>query len=258
MDIHSKNVAVKAASNLPFRWGAQTGTEGQRQNNQNNWRVYPELGLFIVAEGMDDLYSGAQTPNSVMDDLPLLIEAGLRRIRCMSIRNLRKVLEQSLLKYSRGLRGIIAAPRDGLDAAAIAVLLVQGRRGCIGSLGHGRIYRLRKRRLGLLTPDFALTGESDAKMTSSVVPAHTSLAGAASGEGMESGFWPYLRSFEMRAGDIFLLCRDDLTNMIDDRRIARILRDNSDSQWAAQTIVSKAGAAGNPDDVTAMVVAWDG
>jgi hypothetical protein len=58
----------------------------------------------------------------------------------------------------------------------------------------------------------------------------------------------------MRAGDRDLVCSDGLTNEVDDRSTAAVLRALSDPQSAADELISAAMRAGGRDDATALVI----
>ena len=55
-------------------------------------------------------------------------------------------------------------------------------------------------------------------------------------------------------GDTILLCSDGLTRELSDSQIAAVLRGKSDSQQAADRLVSLANDAGGGDNITAMVI----
>jgi PPM family protein phosphatase len=55
-------------------------------------------------------------------------------------------------------------------------------------------------------------------------------------------------------GDIVLLCSDGLTNVVDDRAIEDILRDNPNPATACEKLIDRANALGGPDNVTCVVV----
>lgn len=260
MEISSENpespvVEVKAA----FRWGALTDVGRVRQENQDAWLVNPELGLFIVTDGMGGHRGGAQAAGIVIEDLPVMIETGLHRLKSKKPRSIRRVLEQSLIEHSRHVRLEGGAERGRVNmGATVVVLLVHKGRGYIGSLGDSRIYRLRGRRLRQLTRDHSVVAEmvAEQKIEPAEAEEHPDRHQITQYAGMDEPARPHLRSFELKTGDVFLLCSDGLTDMAPDRQLARILRDQTDPQQAAQMLVDQANTAGGQDNVTAVVVAW--
>jgi len=262
MEISSENPESPAVEvKTPFRWGALTDIGRVRQENQDAWLVNPELGLFIVTDGMGGHRGGAQAAGIVIEDLPVMIETGLHRLKHKNRRTLRRVIEKSLIEHSRHVRLEGSAERGRVDmGATVVVLLLQGGRGFIGSLGDSRIYRLRRGRLGQLTHDHSVVAEMVAQQQ--IAPAeaedHPDRNQITQYAGMEETAQPHIRCFGLQAGDVFLLCSDGLTDMVNDRQLARILRDQPDPQRAAQTLINKANTAGGQDNITAVVVAWEG
>jgi protein phosphatase len=61
-------------------------------------------------------------------------------------------------------------------------------------------------------------------------------------------------SVEARAGDVFMLCSDGLTSMVDDRTILDILeRNHSSLERAARALVEAANRGGGEDNITIVV-----
>ena len=60
---------------------------------------------------------------------------------------------------------------------------------------------------------------------------------------------------EVSAGDVFLLCSDGLTNMVEDKDIEQVLRDNRDDlEKAGRILLQKANDAGGKDNISVVLV----
>ena len=66
-----------------------------------------------------------------------------------------------------------------------------------------------------------------------------------------------LRWLRLADGDRLLLCTDGLSDMVDDRSIARILREHERSQDAAQTLLDEAVERGGKDNVTVVLARYE-
>jgi serine/threonine protein phosphatase PrpC len=66
-----------------------------------------------------------------------------------------------------------------------------------------------------------------------------------------------LRWLRLADGDRLLLCTDGLSEMVDDRSIARILHDHDQPQDAAQTLLDEALERGGKDNVTVVVARYE-
>jgi protein phosphatase len=72
--------------------------------------------------------------------------------------------------------------------------------------------------------------------------------------GLDRGIRPDVVSVPLAAGGRLLLCTDGLTNMVDDREIAAILRAGDDAQAASDALTAAALDAGGVDNVTVIVI----
>jgi protein phosphatase len=72
--------------------------------------------------------------------------------------------------------------------------------------------------------------------------------------GLERGIKPDVARVPLAAGDRLLLCTDGLTNMVDDARIAAILRKEDGAQAACDALTAAALDAGGVDNVTLVVI----
>src|SRR5262245_10844964 len=66
-----------------------------------------------------------------------------------------------------------------------------------------------------------------------------------------------LRWLRLRDGDRLLLCTDGLSEMVDDRLIARILHERDQPRDAAQVLLDEALERGGRDDVTVIVARYE-
>ena len=67
-----------------------------------------------------------------------------------------------------------------------------------------------------------------------------------------------VRSFVLKKADRLLLCTDGLTDMVDERNIAAVLRAESDPQTACKSLIAAANKAGGHDNITALIIDWLG
>lgn len=66
-----------------------------------------------------------------------------------------------------------------------------------------------------------------------------------------------LIQLERRQGDVYLLCTDGLSNMVDDRKMLEVLSSDSDGNEKVRSLVRAALEAGGPDNITAMIVSFE-
>ena len=63
---------------------------------------------------------------------------------------------------------------------------------------------------------------------------------------------PDIRARNFEKGDIFIMCSDGLTNMVDEKQIYDIV--TRDIEKAAEELVNEANAAGGYDNITVIII----
>ena len=76
--------------------------------------------------------------------------------------------------------------------------------------------------------------------------------------GMDNLARPHIRSFQLQPEDRLLLCSDGLTDMLADRTIKAILRENQSPKQAVECLVEQANQAGGYDNITVVLIDWLG
>ena len=246
---------------FPFCWGAASDTGKVRDENEDTFLVEPEVGLFLVSDGMGGERGGALASNIVAEDLPVMIETRLDKLKSHSARAIRSLFKKTLTEQSRQIQmeGTSESGYKGMGATVVIALLKDGR-AYIANLGDSRIYRFRKGKLTQLTRDHSTVSEllHKGKIKPEEAEGHADAGQITHYLGMEERAIPYVRTFTLKEKDRLLLCTDGLTDMVDDAAIAEILAGGTEPQAASEVLVNAANAGGGYDNVTAMVIDWRG
>jgi protein phosphatase len=147
--------------------------------------------------------------------------------------------------------------RRGMGTTLTALILRQDE-GMLVHVGDSRCYRMREGELQQLTRDHTLVQEwvSQGLLTPEAArhsPYGSVITQAIGVEGEGGAPKPDIETFSLQVGDLFLLCSDGLTDMLDDAEIAEILRTQPPTQ-AAWTLVDRALAEGGRDNITVVLV----
>jgi serine/threonine protein phosphatase PrpC len=244
-----------------FRWGAETHIGKERQENQDSFFADPEPALFLVSDGMGGHRGGALASEIVAEDLPVMIENALDKLKTGTSRTIMTLLERMIAEQSKQLQleGTSETGFRDMGATLVIVLLRKGR--CfIANLGDSRAYRLRKGRIVQLTRDHSVVSELIEK---GHIEPEEAVNHDASGQitryvGMEKKAHSHVRSFTLKKADRILLCTDGLTDMVADKDIASILNNETDPQTACESLVAAANKAGGHDNITTLVIDWLG
>jgi protein phosphatase len=212
--------------------------------------VLPEQAVFAVADGVGG-YEGGQVASS------LAVEA-VRRIFVEEQLELR-AFDPRLPRRGREVaEAMLAANHDVFEAARsnaklsnMGTTLVAARfalnkqRLYLGHVGDSRCYRLRDRVLRQLTTDHTMeqlgfTGPRAKDLTRAI--------------GMERHVDLDLVIDKPCVDDVYLLCSDGLTKMVDDGDIRDAILAEQDIEAAVYNLIERANEAGGRDNVTVLLV----
>lgn len=204
--------------------------------------------LFVVADGMGGHAGGATASRLAVE----AVEAALSTIPRDAPRALREALEaanRSIHDESR---------RDpslrGMGTTGVALLIGSG--GCwVANVGDSRAYRLRDGALDQLTRDHSVVAEMVrlGVLTSAQAAVHPRRNEVLRSLGTAPDVDVDIDAVDVAVGDVFLLCSDGLSGVVDDAAIAALLVDDS-AEDASRALVEAAIGQGAPDNVTVQVI----
>jgi serine/threonine protein phosphatase PrpC len=147
--------------------------------------------------------------------------------------------------------------RYGMGTTLTALILKQDE-GILAHVGDSRCYRLREGVFEQLSRDHTLVARlveqgiltpEQAKYHPQRNVIRQAVGVADPSEPLE----PDIETFALQAGDLYLLCSDGLTDMVDDAEIEAILRDEPPTR-AAWRLVDRALANGGRDNITVVLL----
>jgi protein phosphatase len=252
-------IAVRPSG--PFRWAAETDRGRIRPENEDTFFADPETGLFVVSDGMGGHRGGALASGIISEDLPVMIENALDRLKVGTPRTVRSLLKRAIAEQSLQLQ-LEGTSETGYEdmGATLVIALLRGRRCFVANVGDSRAYRLRAGRFTQLTRDHSVVSEL---IERGRITLDEALDHAASGQltryiGMEEEVRSHVRSFALKRHDRILLCTDGLTDTVSDDDIAGTLKTEADPQTACRALVTAANRAGGHDNITALIIDWVG
>ncbi|MBN1126799.1 MAG: serine/threonine-protein phosphatase [Sedimentisphaerales bacterium] len=238
-------------------WGACSDRGLCRQANEDAFFIVPELGLFLVSDGMGGHQGGALASRIVAEDLPVMIEANLHTSRSSDPRIVRRIFSRAIAEQSKQLRleGTFGSGYREMGATLV-LLMIQNGRAYVGNLGDSRVYRLRKGSFLQISRDHSVVAQliEQGHIAPCEAENHEAQGQITHYVGMEEEAKPHIRSFQCKPKDRFLLCTDGLTDMLDNKAIEAILRESKAPQETADRLVAGANEAGGHDNITVIVV----
>jgi PPM family protein phosphatase len=229
------------------RSAAASDTGRKRRRNEDAFVNDPPL--FAVADGMGGAQAGevaSRLAATALRDNQAEEPAEERVVSLIQEAN-RRVYERS--SEDAAVSGM---------GTTMTVALVEDRRVLIGHVGDSRAYLVRDGRLEQLTEDHSLIAEllRSGKLSPEEAVTHPQRSVITRAIGTDPDVDVDTFTIEPKAGDVFLLCSDGLTDMIDDETIRELVeRHHDDLDAVAKALIRAANKAGGVDNIT--VVAFE-
>ena len=241
----------------PIEWAAASDAGRERAENEDRFLVEAEVGLFLVSDGMGGHRGGAVASEIVAQDLPVMIENRLHRLRKGTVRSIRSILKSTIMEQNRQLQ-MEADSESGYKGmgTTVVVTLIRGARVYAANLGDSRMYRFFGGKLRQMTKDHSVISEliDKGKIEPEEAENHAAQGEITHYVGMEEKATAFVRSFAARKGERYLLCTDGLTDMVDDKRICEILCAEQSPTSCCEKLIQEANSAGGVDNITVVLI----
>jgi len=237
----------------------------QREHNEDSYAVVPQHELFIVADGMGGHRAGDVASKlasesitdffrrTESDDMtwPFQTEADLSEEENRLLTAIRLANRQV---YEHGVR---SHDLRGMGTTVVGALFSGDKEKMyIGHVGDSRAYRVRGEGITQLTRDHSLLNDYLAAMPDMTEEQRSELPKnvITRALGMQDNVEVDLLSDDAALGDVYVLCSDGLSGMVDDDDILSVVRENPDPEKACRRLVTMANEHGGEDNVTAVVI----
>lgn len=225
----------------------------KRAENQDAFSSLPELGLFVVADGMGGHRGGRVASVMAVDGIRdfLVLDASMKPVERLEALRAAFHLCSSQI-YSRGSSDVNLYAMG--TTLAVLSLDESGGRYYIAHAGDSRIYRIRQKHIKCLTEDHSLMNEW-VRMGAPVdkwsqFPRNVITRAVGLDERVEAE----ADTGELEDGDLFLLCTDGLTGDVSEAAILHIILTAEGLQKACEDLVAQAIQNGGSDNITAVLV----
>jgi protein phosphatase len=220
--------------------------------NEDRWLADPELGLYLVADGMAD----ERAPQIIVERLPQLLRQRAADLENLADPKTAEVLRKILSELSIEIRDQSRQdPELPEMAATIVAVLVREQNALIAHLGDCRCYLWREAFLEQVTRDHTLVQRllSLGVIKPEDASRYRLGGGPTSYLGMKGEAQPSVRLLPLWPGDWLLMCSDGLNHMINDWAIHDILTQTTDPEEACRRLVNAANEAGGRDNITVLI-----
>jgi PPM family protein phosphatase len=153
-----------------------------------------------------------------------------------------------------------ANPQYAGMGTTLVVAVFRDNRLLVGHVGDSRCYRLRSGRLQQITRDHSLLQEQiDAGLITpeqAAFSANKNLVTRA--VGVEDTVLLETHQHEVAPGDLYLMCSDGLSDMLDDASIGQLLQSGESLDNTGQALIDAANDAGGKDNISVILVRASG
>lgn len=236
---------------------------GPRKMNQDHHGWWPELGLFVVADGMGGHKGGEVASHLAVETIHGFIQdsAGTTDITWpfgletqWSIDANRLTTAVRLANRKIFTEGSKSPDLSGMGTTVVA-MLVAGDKLTLVSVGDSRIYRFREGSLEQLTQDDTwLASVLGAKQAEDADQSHPLRHVLTSVVGTRDDVKPGSREERVQPGDKFVLCTDGVHGKLDSAALTTVLRAADTAADGATKLVGEAITRGTSDNATAIVI----
>jgi protein phosphatase len=227
-----------------------------RSNNEDAYLEMPDKGLFALSDGMGGAAAGEVASRYFIETVTSFFahhsfNPGLNHQEG----DISLVEKAFTLSNQRILEHAEQNPEDLGMGCTGDVLVFSGSQYTIGHVGDSRIYLSRDRELKQLTKDHSLVQSwvDQGIITAEDARHHPKKNIILQAVGTQPMLSPDILTGEVQDHDIFLLCSDGLTDMVEDNAIQQVLASRQTLQDKLDTLIKAALAAGGKDNVTAVL-----
>lgn len=229
-----------------------------RDRNEDSFAADPDRGLFLIADGMGGYGNGDVAARLAVDSIggwisrahsPTGPVSASRKVPGELLRAGLERAHDSLKEATRSDPTLL-----GMGTTVVALWL-SGGIAALAHVGDSRAYRFTRGDLQLLTEDHTWVWEQVAagKLSERQAREHPNrkMLTQALGRGAIA---VDVTERVARPGDLYLLCSDGLSSMLDDVEIASCLADGGRPETLCRDLAARANARGGFDDLTVIVV----
>lgn len=224
----------------------------RRESNQDSYLVNENIGLFIVADGMGG-HSGGEVASSMAVEIveEVMLQPGAH------LKSPRELILEAYEEASRRIydKAATVSPELAGMGTTMVMAYIRGKYLYIGNVGDSRCYLYKDPYFWQITEDHSLLNEQvrSGVMTEEQVRQFVGRNVITRSVGYERDVYPDIIEREIKPGEVYLMCSDGLSGLVDDTTIAKILNNNPPEK-VVKACVEQALANGGDDNVTVMLV----
>lgn len=225
-----------------------------RSNNEDVFHINEASRYCLVADGMGGAAAGEVASRIFAETARSVFEG---HDGCSEENTIARVQATFRLANDKILKHVERHPQDHGMGCTAELLAFSDERFIIGHVGDSRTYRLKNSLLKQLTKDHSLVQEQldQGLISPEEARRHVMRNVILRAVGVNDTVALDMLKGKKQPGDLFLLCSDGLTDMVDDRAVHDVLSAKGQLDQKTSALIHLAKAAGGKDNVTVVLAA---
>ena len=233
-----------------------------RSNNEDAVATDAVVSLAVLADGMGGYNAGEVASNMATNFIGAELGRWLREASLQaSEAEVRRAMDICVDNANRAIfNAANSNPQYAGMGTTLVVALFRDSRLIVGHVGDSRAYRLRSGRLQQITRDHSLLQEQiDAGLITPEQAAFSSNKNLVTrAVGVEDTVLLETHLHDVAPGDLYLLCSDGLSDMLDDATIGQLLHPGEALALTACSLIEAANDAGGRDNISVILARASG
>ncbi len=241
----------------------RTDVGRKRSGNEDSYCLAPDLGLFVVADGMGGHAAGEVASRLAVETIQKSVaslleepeEAGTEEATCS--RRATCLLSSIRLANQAIFQAAQAHQEYANMGTTLVAILTDGERVALAHVGDSRIYRIREGEIVQVSRDHSVVQQQvECGLISREEAHHSQFRHLITRAlGLREAVEVDIAEEAVLSGDVLLLCSDGLSDLVEDEEmLAAVLEHGSDLEQACQVLVDRANYRGGDDNITALLV----
>ena len=235
-----------------------TNTGMVRGNNEDAYGNYPDLSLYIVADGLGGHAGGEVASRIAVESIKEYIESAYKYktpedIKTKIIKAIKEASTRIMLEANKGynLQGM---------GTTVVVVKIQGDKAIVAHVGDSRAYLIKGEVITQITKDHTVVEEYIrlGLLTPQDAAYHPSRHILSRALGVSDDVDVDITAIQLWAGDTIILCTDGLTNMLPEKKIFdTVLESRPSPEKITERLISLANQNGGIDNITVVTIYID-
>ncbi|WP_099208906.1 Stp1/IreP family PP2C-type Ser/Thr phosphatase [Urinicoccus timonensis] len=221
-----------------------------RKNNEDAFKISDKENIYLLADGMGGHLGGEFASSMAVQDLEKLL---------IDVRN-KTEIKEAIEEVNRKIyqKSLEDENLSGMGTTLSMVKILEDHL-YFANIGDSRIYRLKDGNLTQLTIDDSYVNYllEVGAITSDQAKDHPKKNVLLKALGTTEDIEVFVQEVQWQEDDLYLLCSDGLTNMLDEEEIQEILSSH-EAKEAVDILIDRALGRGGKDNITVIILTIKG